>query len=129
MHYAINIGNVTIDTLTLNEYFIALIYSNLMIDQILPVTITDKALVEVKHIMSNKKIPEGYGLRIGMKGGGCGGMSFVLGFDKVKETDNVFTEDGVEIFIQKKDTMYLLGMSIDFVETSESRGFSFSKEG
>ena len=99
-----------------------------MIDHILPVTITEKALIEVKNILNNKNIPKGYGLRIGMKGGGCGGMSFVLGFDLAKEADNKFTKDGVDIFIEKKDTMYLLNMKIDFIENSESRGFSFSKE-
>ena len=52
-----------------------------------PIELTPKAVAEVKHIMDNKNIPEGYGLRVGVKGGGCGGVSYVLGFDKPKDND------------------------------------------
>lgn len=91
-----------------------------------PVTITPKALKEVKSIMSNKNIPEGYGLRIGVKGGsGCGGMGYMLGFDKPKDGDITYQVDGVNVHVEKRQTMYLLGLEVDFYEGSDARGFTF----
>lgn len=90
-----------------------------------PVELTDKAIEEVKAIMETKNIPEGYGLRIGMKGGGCGGMSFVLGFDKQKENDLAYEIEGIPVFVEKRHTMYLVGMKVDFYEGADARGFMF----
>lgn len=90
-----------------------------------PVTLSEKAAQEVKAIMAGKNIPEGYGLRIGMKGGGCGGMSFVLGFDKPKENDLAYEVEGIPVFVEKRHTMYLLGMEVDFYEGADARGFMF----
>lgn len=90
-----------------------------------PIELTEKAVEEVRAIMQNKNIPEGYGLRVGMKGGGCGGMSFVLGFDKQKENDLAYEVDGIPVFVEKRHTMYLVGMKVDFYEGSDARGFMF----
>tara|TARA_R110001592_G_scaffold35397_1_gene120406 strand:+ start:1267 stop:1581 length:315 start_codon:yes stop_codon:yes gene_type:complete len=91
-----------------------------------PVSITPKALEEVKSIMSTKSIPEGYGLRIGVKGGsGCGGMGYLLGFDKPKEGDITYQVDGVNVHVEKRQTMYLLGLEVDFYDGSDARGFTF----
>lgn len=75
--------------------------------------------------MATKNIPEAYGLRVGMKGGGCGGMSFVLGFDQQNDKDLVYTTEGITILIEKRHTMYLVGMKVDFYEGSDARGFMF----
>lgn len=91
----------------------------------LPIKITNKALAEVKDILENKNIPSEYGLRVGIKGGGCGGMGFVLGFDKKKEGDDEFELDGVTVYIEKKHTMYLIGLEVDFYEGADARGFTF----
>jgi len=93
-----------------------------------PIKITEKAVKQIKNIASEKNISEDYGLRVGMQGGGCGGMSFLLGFDVSKDTDGVFEMDGIKVLIEKKDTMYLLGMVIDFIENDEEKGFTFMKE-
>lgn len=90
-----------------------------------PIELTEKAVEEVKAIMQNKNIPKGYGLRIGMKGGGCGGMSFVLGFDKQKENDLAYEVEGIPVFVEKRHTMYLVGMKVDFYEGTDARGFMF----
>ncbi len=91
-----------------------------------PVSLTDKAITEVKHIMANKNIPEGYGLRIGVKGGGgCGGMGFMLGFDKSKEGDITYDVEGITVHVEKRQTMYLIGLEVDFIEDAEARGFTF----
>jgi len=91
-----------------------------------PVEITVKAIEEVRNIMDNKGIPEGYHLRIGMKGGGCGGMGYVIGFDKPEKDDISYVKNDVPIIVDKKHVMYLVGLEIDFFEDSESRGFVFN---
>lgn len=99
-----------------------------MADTIKPVTLTDKALEEVKNIMTNKNIPEGYSLRIGIKGsGGCAGFNYLLGFDKKKDNDLEYQQDGITVLVEKKHTMYLLGLEVDFYEGSDARGFTFVK--
>ncbi len=49
-----------------------------------PVLLSPRAVEEVRKIMASKDIPEGYGLRVGVRGGGCSGMSYILGFDKMR---------------------------------------------
>lgn len=90
-----------------------------------PVKIREKALEEIKLIMEKKGIPDEYGLRIGIKGAGCSGMGFLLGFDKQKLSDEEYGIDGVKVFIDKRHTMYVLGLEVDFYEGSDARGFTF----
>ncbi|UCS93555.1 iron-sulfur cluster assembly accessory protein [Echinicola marina] len=92
---------------------------------LIPITITDKAQLEIKNIINNKNIPGDYALRVGVKGGGCGGMSYALGFDKAKEDDQQFELHGIQVLIEKRHIMFLMGMEIDFYEGSEARGFTF----
>jgi iron-sulfur cluster assembly protein len=94
--------------------------------QSLPVKITKAALAEIKHIVERKNIPSEYGLRIGMKGSGCAGTSFVIGFDKQKDQDQVFDLEGQPVFIEKKHLMYLFDVEVDFVENEVERGFVFN---
>jgi iron-sulfur cluster assembly protein len=90
-----------------------------------PITITSKALEEIKNILTSKNIPEGYALRVGVKGGGCGGVSYALGFDTPKPEDQVFPWEGIQLLIEKKHVMFLMGMQIDFYEGNDARGFTF----
>ena len=90
----------------------------------LPVEITNRALEEVKNILKNKGIPEGYGLRIATKGMGCG-VGFKLGFDKKKETDDEYFVDGIQVLIQKREMMFLVGKKIEFYDETDGRGFVF----
>ena len=90
-----------------------------------PITITERALAEVKTIMQDKNVPEGYGLRIGVQGGGCSGMSYLLGFDKAKEADETFELEGVTLIMDKKHGMYVMGMEVDFQDGLNARGFTF----
>jgi iron-sulfur cluster assembly protein len=92
-----------------------------------PVQLSDKALEEVKNILQTKGIPSDYGLRIGIKGGGCGSMGFILGFDKRSEFDITYSKSDIPIYIDKKQVMYLLGLEVDFYEGSDERGFVFNK--
>ena len=90
----------------------------------LPVEISERALEEVKNILKNKGIPEGYGLRIATKGMGCG-VGFKLGFDKKKETDETYFIEDVQILIQKREMMFLIGKKIEFYDETDGRGFVF----
>ncbi|MEQ9375685.1 MAG: iron-sulfur cluster assembly accessory protein [Imperialibacter sp.] len=90
-----------------------------------PVSISEKALGEIKEIIAKKKIPEGYGLRIGIRGAGCAGVSYMLGFDKKKEGDIEYSIAGISVFIEKRHTMYLIGLEVDFYDGADARGFSF----
>lgn len=89
-----------------------------------PIEITDSALIEIKNILKNKGIPKEYGLRIGVRGAGCG-VAFKLGFDKKKETDDEYFIEDVQVLIQKKEMMFLVGKKIEFYDESDGRGFAF----
>lgn len=91
-----------------------------------PITLTTRALEEVKTIMKDKNVPAEYGLRIGVQGGGCSGMSYLLGFDKKKDNDEIYIIDGVEVIMDKKHGMYVMGMEVDFQDGLNARGFIFN---
>ena len=91
-----------------------------------PISITESALKQLKRISAEQNVPEEYGLRVGVKGGGCSGFSYILGFDVLKEKDQVFEIDGFKVFMEKAHSMYLLGMEIDWLEGLNNRGFTFN---
>jgi len=91
-----------------------------------PVNITPTAITELKLIQEKQNIPSDYGLRVGVKGGGCSGFTYILGFDVQKDTDQVFEIDGIKVIMQKAHGIYLLGMEIDWVDGLNNRGFSFN---
>ena len=89
--------------------------------------ITPKAAGEIKRIRAENRVPETHGLRLGVKGGGCSGMSYVLGFDeKPKEGDETLELQGVTVFIDKKSLMYLSGTQLDFTDGLNGSGFVFN---
>ena len=90
-----------------------------------PVKIRPKALEEVKNILQKKGIPEDYGLRIGIKGAGCSGMGFLLGFDKMKESDLSYSVEDINIYIDRRHAMYVVGLEVDFYDGGDARGFTF----
>ena len=91
-----------------------------------PITITDSALKELRIIKEQQNIPDDHGVRIGVKGGGCSGFSYLLGFDVEKEKDNIYYIDDLKILMEKSHGLYLLGMEVDWVEGLNNRGFSFN---
>ncbi len=91
-----------------------------------PVTLTANAVQEVKKIISEKELTEEFGLRVGVNGGGCSGMSYVIGFDKKQEGDQEFEIEGVKVFMNKSHGLYLLGCEVDFQDGLNARGFTFS---
>ena len=91
-----------------------------------PVILTEGAITQLKRIMQEQKVTDGYGLRIGVKGGGCSGFTYILGFDIMKEKDQVFEVSGLKVFMEKSHGIYLLGMEIDWVDGLNNRGFTFT---
>jgi len=97
------------------------------VEQTHEITITEKAVTEIQTIMKENSIPEHYGLRIGVKGGGCSGLSYSLGFDgETKETDAVLEIHGIKLMIDAKSLFYLTGTELDYSDGLNGRGFVFN---
>jgi iron-sulfur cluster assembly protein len=96
-------------------------------DEILPLQITEKAIRQIEAIMAAKNITtDNYGLRIGMKGGGCS-ATFLLGFDKATPTDKMYMCQSIPVYIEKKHLMYVFGLELDYEEGENGTGFTFTK--
>jgi iron-sulfur cluster assembly protein len=96
-----------------------------MFEKIEPVSISPRAVEEIQKIMQTKNIPADYGLRIGIRGGGCSGVSLIIGFDKQKDSDLAYSVADIPVYIDKKHTMYIIGKEVDFYEGADARGFMF----
>ena len=91
------------------------------------IKMTDKAVNEVKKIMGENKVPENYGLRVGVKGGGCSGLTYSLGFDAAaKEGDTTIEQGGIKLFVDGKSLFYLSGTVLDFTDGLNGKGFVFN---
>lgn len=91
-----------------------------------PVLFTASAIEEIKRLMSEDGFVATKKLRVGVKGGGCSGMSYVLGFDEMIEGDELFEVDGIPCIMNKAHEMYLYNMQIDWQDGLNSRGFTFN---
>ena len=90
-----------------------------------PVQFTESAIAEIKRLMNEEGFDQSNYLRIGVKGGGCSGLSYVLGFDKKDENDDDFEFEGLPFVMNKSHGIYLMGMEIDWQDGLNSRGFTF----
>lgn len=91
-----------------------------------PVTLTEGAKKEIRKLIQQQEISEEYGLRLGVEGGGCAGMNYVLGFDQQKDGDQEYFIDEIRVFMHKAHGLYLAGMEVDFQDGLNARGFTFS---
>ena len=91
------------------------------------ISLTEKALSEIRRIMSENRVPESFGVRVGVKGGGCSGFTYTLGFDgEAKEGDTIIEDNEVKLFIDGKSLFYLSGTELDFSDGLNGKGFVFS---
>ena len=88
------------------------------------VSATPTAIEELKRLMEGEA-PEIDGVRLGVKGGGCSGLSYVLEFSQSVESDNVVEQDGIRFLMDPKSTIYLKGIVLDYQEGLNSKGFVF----
>lgn len=89
------------------------------------ITITDSARDQAIKLMTEEKIDSSF-IRVGVKGGGCAGLSYVLEFDdKVGELDEVFEDKGIKIVCDRKSILYLFGTELDFSGGLNGKGFTF----
>jgi iron-sulfur cluster assembly accessory protein len=91
-----------------------------------PVTLSAGAVTELKRLMSEDRNAEGKFLRIGVKGGGCSGMTYILNFDEKKEGDEFFDIEGIPCVMNPAHEMYLFDMQVDYEGGLNSRGFTFN---
>jgi iron-sulfur cluster assembly protein len=91
------------------------------------ITITEKAKKEILRIMKENNVPENYGLRVGVKGGGCSGLTYTLNFDGDKKTgDTIIEDENIKLFIDGKSLFYLMGTELDFSDGLNGKGFLFN---
>jgi iron-sulfur cluster assembly protein len=91
-----------------------------------PIQFTTNAVEEVKRLMNEEGFDRSQKLRVGVKGGGCSGMTYVLGFDLQLEDDEVYDYEGMEFIMNKSHGLYLAGMKVDWQDGLNSRGFTFT---
>ena len=90
-------------------------------------TITETAEKQLKKLMSeDEKVTPEHFLRVGVKGGGCSGLSYELAFDNLEQYgDNIFETQGIKVRIDKKSFLYLFGTELDFTDGLNGKGFQF----
>jgi iron-sulfur cluster assembly protein len=90
------------------------------------ITITADAAREIQKVREANQIPDSHALRIGVKSGGCCGISYLLAFDeKADETDSVFHTEGIKILVDQQSLTQLSGAILRFVEGPQGKGFKF----
>jgi len=89
--------------------------------------VTERAVKKIRTAMAKEGVsPEQGGLRLGVMGGGCSGLSYSIKFDtQPRERDRVYEFDGVRVFVDPKSFLYLHGMTLDYEETLMRQGFNF----
>lgn len=91
-----------------------------------PLQFTDGAKSELRRIMNAERHPEGHFIRIGVRGGGCSGLSYVLKVDQITEHDEVFEGDDFVYIVDRRHRLYLEGTTVDFRTGLDARGFEFT---
>jgi len=90
-----------------------------------PVKLSVNAVAELKRLMGVEGHDAGQYLRIGVKGGGCSGMTYVLGFDNKEADDEVYEIEGIPVVMKNAHGIYLFGMEVDYSDGLNARGFVF----
>jgi iron-sulfur cluster assembly protein len=90
------------------------------------ITVSENAKQHALHLMQTENHPIDSFIRVGVEGGGCSGLSYKLEFDnKVNEGDQMFTDKGIKIAVDKKSFLYLIGTELDYSGGLNGKGFNF----
>ncbi len=88
------------------------------------VQVTEAAAVRVRQLLEKENKLDTHSLRLKVVGGGCSGLRYELAFDdRVREADSVIETHGVKIVVDEKSALYLMGTTLDFVDTLNETGF------
>jgi iron-sulfur cluster assembly protein len=90
------------------------------------ITVTEKAKERIASLRTEEGRSADHNIRVSVKGGGCSGLMYDLGFDdKISPADQVFEDKGIKILVDKKSLLYLLGTTLDFTDGLNGKGFQF----
>jgi len=90
------------------------------------ISVTDKARQRLINLRSEEGKSHDHNIRVSVKGGGCSGLMYDLGFDEeIKPADQIFEDKGIKILVDKKSLLYLLGTTLDFSDGLNGKGFQF----
>jgi iron-sulfur cluster assembly protein len=87
------------------------------------ITLTPSAAEKLSGIMSQKGMDESHGLRVFVKGGGCGGMQYGMTFDQKRDGDEIWEQHGLRVLVDSTSLFYIDGASIDYVDNLMGGGF------
>lgn len=90
------------------------------------ITVTESAAKEVFTIRQQENIGADKYLRLGVKGGGCSGLSYILEFEEKTDMDELIQENGIDIIVDKRHALYISGMQLDYEYGLNNRGFIFN---
>jgi len=91
------------------------------------ISLTEKAIKEIQRIKKENNVPDDFGLRVGVKGGGCSGLTYSLNFDEnTNESDTVIEAENVKLLVDGKSLFYLMGTQLDFSDGLNGKGFVFN---
>ena len=90
-----------------------------------PVSFTPGAINEIKRLMNEPGFDSNKFLRVGVKGGGCSGMTYVLDFEMKTEKDETYAVEDIQFIIDTSHNLYLAGMQVEWEGGLNSRGFTF----
>ncbi len=89
------------------------------------ITLTKDAIKEIKSLQNEMPADGPLTLRVGVKGGGCAGLSYIIEFDKQADNDIELNFDGIKVLIDKRHALYVSGMEVDYQHGLNNRGFIF----
>ena len=90
-----------------------------------PIQFAPSAIIEIIRLMNEDGFDKNKQLRVGVKGGGCSGMTYILEFDYKKDNDQLFNTDDISFIMDKSHGIYLQGMEVNWEGGLNSRGFTF----
>jgi iron-sulfur cluster assembly protein len=88
------------------------------------ITLTDGAEAKIKELLASQEDASDQALRVGVRGGGCSGFQYALAFDKRRDDDHVFEQNGVSVVVDKVGMQFVLGSEVDYVDGLQGAGFA-----
>ena len=88
------------------------------------ITLTDGAEAKIKELLASQEDAADQTLRVAVRGGGCSGFQYALAFDKRRDDDHVFEQNGVSVVVDKVGMQFVLGSEVDYVDGLQGAGFA-----